>query len=209
VCGRWVRRRCRRLAPLLAFALLGGNGGHAPIGEYMLALVGVGAVQWLALNAYREPLIQTPSRDHARQSEAVYDAAIGAYYVKFLLDARTRKRAAHWPGVVGASGSCSGTRSAALRALPSRSAANSSVKCPADAGPSHHAGPLVRTLGQPATSSLNDCARNAEALQRRLCSSAQACRRTAVTYGRHHKHDVGQQDGATQQFCRESDILKY
>lgn len=49
------------LASLIAFALMGRMVGHAELGEYMLALVGVGAVQWLALNAYREPLIQVPT----------------------------------------------------------------------------------------------------------------------------------------------------
>lgn len=57
------------LASLLAFAVMGRMVGHAELGEYVMALVGVGAVQWLALNAWREPLIQAPALgEHIRDS---------------------------------------------------------------------------------------------------------------------------------------------
>lgn len=41
------------------FVLMSRQVEHAELGEYMLAIVAVGAVQWLAMNAYREPIIQS------------------------------------------------------------------------------------------------------------------------------------------------------
>lgn len=59
------------LVSLLAFALLGRMVSHGALGEYMLALVCIGAVQWLALNAWREPLVQAPTLSHATR-DAVF-----------------------------------------------------------------------------------------------------------------------------------------
>ena len=48
------------IGALVTFVIMSRLVGHGELGEYMLAIVGVAAVQWLALNAYREPVIQTP-----------------------------------------------------------------------------------------------------------------------------------------------------
>ncbi|MFT3735059.1 MAG: oligosaccharide flippase family protein [Rhodocyclaceae bacterium] len=76
------------LAALLVFAMLGRMVSHAELGEYMLALVGVGAVQWLALNAYREPLIQAPELDDAPCSSVFwFSAGVASLLAAALLGA--------------------------------------------------------------------------------------------------------------------------
>src|SRR5262245_13281102 len=49
------------LVALIVFVIMSRMVSHGELGEYMLAVVGMGAVQWLALNAYREPMIQAPT----------------------------------------------------------------------------------------------------------------------------------------------------
>lgn len=49
------------VAALITFVIMSRSVGHAELGEYMLAVAGLAAVQWLALNAYREPVIQARS----------------------------------------------------------------------------------------------------------------------------------------------------
>lgn len=45
---------------LLSFAILGRVVAPERFGDYLLALIGIASVQWLAQNAYREPAVQAP-----------------------------------------------------------------------------------------------------------------------------------------------------
>jgi len=74
------------LVTLVMFVLVSRQVGHSELGEYMLAVVAVGAVQWLALNAYREPIIQTPAlSSYARDSVFWLSAGIAILVACILL----------------------------------------------------------------------------------------------------------------------------
>jgi teichuronic acid exporter len=59
------------LVALIVFIMMSRLVSHSELGEYMLAIVGIGAVQWLAFNAYREPLIQA-SRIASETRDSVF-----------------------------------------------------------------------------------------------------------------------------------------
>jgi teichuronic acid exporter len=63
------------VAALITFVIMSRSVGHAELGEYMLAVAGLAAVQWLALNAYREPVIQTPELTPAMCNSAFWFSA--------------------------------------------------------------------------------------------------------------------------------------
>jgi O-antigen/teichoic acid export membrane protein len=62
-------------AALITFVIMSRSVEHAELGEYMLAVVGLAAVQWLALNAYREPVIQAPALTSAMCNAAFWFSA--------------------------------------------------------------------------------------------------------------------------------------
>lgn len=63
------------LGALITFVIMSRSVGPAELGEYMFAVVGLAAVQWLALNAYREPVIQTPTLTPAMCHSAFWFSA--------------------------------------------------------------------------------------------------------------------------------------
>lgn len=63
------------LAALITFVMMSRSVGHTELGEYMLAVVGLAAVQWLALNAYREPVVQASALTPAMCSSAFWFSA--------------------------------------------------------------------------------------------------------------------------------------
>lgn len=63
------------VAALITFVIMSRSVEHAELGEYMLAVAGLAAVQWLALNAYREPVIQAPVLTRAMCNSAFWFSA--------------------------------------------------------------------------------------------------------------------------------------
>lgn len=76
------------LGALITFVAMSRTVEHGELGEYMLAIVGVAAVQWLALNAYREPVIQATTLSSAICSSVFwFSSAVAALLAAALLTA--------------------------------------------------------------------------------------------------------------------------
>jgi len=92
------------LGALITFVVMSRSVGHAELGEYMFAVVGLAAVQWLALNAYREPVIQAPELTPAMCSSVFWFSA----GIATLLAATLAVTAyvLHWHGILMTTASC-------------------------------------------------------------------------------------------------------
>ena len=67
---------------LLSFAILGRVVAPARFGDYLLALVGIASIQWLAQNAYREPAVQAKQlSESSRDSIFWLTVGVGAALV--------------------------------------------------------------------------------------------------------------------------------
>lgn len=75
------------VAALITFVILSRSVEHAELGEYMLAVTGFAAVQWLGLNAYREPVIQVPTLTPAMSYSAFWFSAVIALLLAAVLTA--------------------------------------------------------------------------------------------------------------------------
>ncbi|MCW5603560.1 MAG: oligosaccharide flippase family protein [Burkholderiales bacterium] len=73
------------LGALITFVAVSRAVDHGELGEYMLAIAVVAAVQWLALNAYREPVIQTPELTPAMLSSTFWFSAVVAVLLALAL----------------------------------------------------------------------------------------------------------------------------
>ncbi|HTD91338.1 MAG TPA: oligosaccharide flippase family protein, partial [Burkholderiales bacterium] len=73
------------LVTFVVFVMMSRLVGHGELGEYMLAVVGVGAVQWLALNAYREPIIQAKTLTPLVRDSVFWFSAVVAIVVACIL----------------------------------------------------------------------------------------------------------------------------
>lgn len=92
------------LGALITFVVMSRLVGHGELGEYMLAIVGVAAVQWLALNAYREPVIQTPDLTPAMKDSAFwFSAGIAMLLAVMLVAASGYLR---WRGLLPVTAAC-------------------------------------------------------------------------------------------------------
>jgi O-antigen/teichoic acid export membrane protein len=74
------------LLAVLNFAVVGRFVSPSEYGSYLLALVVLSATQWLALNAYREPLVQTKNiSDNIINSVFGFSLAVGALLFGVML----------------------------------------------------------------------------------------------------------------------------
>lgn len=92
------------LAALIVFIMMSRLVGHAELGEYMLAVVGIGAVQWLALNAYREPMIQASTMTPDTHDSVFWFTAVIATLLAFILLGVAQYL--HWRGQATVTASC-------------------------------------------------------------------------------------------------------